>query len=710
MSDFFLRFFAVAINSVWFAFFSFSMLANSLAVTITPIVGQPNSTWFASEDVLYQLNNGSHQIVANLPLEETKALEVNAKESNFLVLSEKRILKLSLSGIYQWDKSLAELGLEEAQHLTLNPYDSSFWIVSGKRLIHFDFDGHQLSELKMPGNGRMMAIALDESLWILGGKQLWHYAPSGTLLSTHTLPSGIEGKVMHLAVDSLGNRLWIASKSQLARYELNNMAKPALIVILPAPIDELAIDPLTGMLWMAGETKLLAYSNNAISIINIELASLGLYKPEFIAFDPQKMNLWLGHKAGIAKIGLDGALLANIPLNTKVKVIGVPSFFVTPKLTLIQPSTLVPINNVKPTISLHLDAMCFGVPCGFAPTNYGNFQVTASLNGQQIGNLFSIDTTTGQASYTPSTALPEGRNIFTAQARDRFGHISNLIDTIFTIDAAMLKILDISPGDGSILSGSQVFVSGTFHGPSNTGITVNDVIASISGDKFYANVPLQIGSNTLRVRATTPDGLIANKTVSITTSKLSSFRVSPSFVEGVAPLKVVFSVDSANGKTVQYINADFDGNGTVDQSVTAPNLAMEFNYDGPGIYHAKFEIIDTQGQSDLVEVLVVVKDPAEMDKQFQSIWDGLNTALIARDKPKALSYLNQSARVKYEPVFSALLPNFPAIVASYSALQRVSITSDMGEYAVNRVIDGVDEVFFIYLLRDTDGVWRLDSM
>ena len=53
---------------------------------------------------------------------------------------------------------------------------------------------------------------------------------------------------------------------------------------------------------------------------------------------------------------------------------------------------------------------------------------------------------------------------------------------------------------------------------------------------------------------------------------------------------------------------------------------------------------------------------------------------------------------------------FPAIVDSYSALQRVSITSNMGEYAVNRVIDGVDEVFFIYLLRDPDGVWRLDSM
>jgi hypothetical protein len=50
------------------------------------------------------------------------------------------------------------------------------------------------------------------------------------------------------------------------------------------------------------------------------------------------------------------------------------------------------------------------------------------------------------------------------------------------------------------------------------------------------------------------------------------------------------------------------------------------------------------------------------------------------------------------------------VVASYSALQNVSVTSSTGEYAVNRVIDGVDQIFFIYFLRDPDGVWRLDSM
>ena len=88
----------------------------------------------------------------------------------------------------------------------------------------------------------------------------------------------------------------------------------------------------------------------------------------------------------------------------------------------------------------------------------------------------------------------------------------------------------------------------------------------------------------------------------------------------------------------------------------------------------------------------------------------MNSALIAGDKARALSYLNVQAKTKYGPVFDALIPQMSNIVTSYSPLQRVDISENIGEYAVNRTIDGVDRIFFIYFLLDADGVWRLDSM
>jgi len=50
------------------------------------------------------------------------------------------------------------------------------------------------------------------------------------------------------------------------------------------------------------------------------------------------------------------------------------------------------------------------------------------------------------------------------------------------------------------------------------------------------------------------------------------------------------------------------------------------------------------------------------------------------------------------------------IVGSFSALQRVPVPANIGEYAVNRTINGQNMVFLIYFLKGSDGVWRIDAM
>jgi hypothetical protein len=57
-----------------------------------------------------------------------------------------------------------------------------------------------------------------------------------------------------------------------------------------------------------------------------------------------------------------------------------------------------------------------------------------------------------------------------------------------------------------------------------------------------------------------------------------------------------------------------------------------------------------------------------------------------------------------------LQPDLGTIVGTFSNLQGVSLTQDFGEYAVNRVIDGQNRIFFVYFSRNGDGVWRLGSM
>jgi hypothetical protein len=76
--------------------------------------------------------------------------------------------------------------------------------------------------------------------------------------------------------------------------------------------------------------------------------------------------------------------------------------------------------------------------------------------------------------------------------------------------------------------------------------------------------------------------------------------------------------------------------------------------------------------------------------------------------PTAMRYLDASRKIR--PVFDALLSNMPQIVGSFSAPQSVSLADGIGEYAINRVINGENRLFLIYFGRNGDGVWRLGSM
>jgi len=267
-----------------------------------------------------------------------------------------------------------------------------------------------------------------------------------------------------------------------------------------------------------------------------------------------------------------------------------------------------------------------------------------------------------------------------------------------------------SPLPGQTINADSVIINGTFQGPANTGITVNGQVAATQANNFYATVPLTLGNNTLAVTATTPDGQTATDTVNVTSSGLAPVKVDASPSGGVAPLAVTFTLTNNTGHPLQSIAVDYDGDGTSDFTASNPNAAFAFTYNAPGPFQAVFDSVDDQGVHHIAKAQVVVKDAAQMDGLFNSVWSGMQSALVGNDQNKALQFLNQQAKDKYGPVFQTLAQDMPAILGSFSPLQRVNISEYIGEYTIIRNIDGVNRLFFIYFLHDQDGVWRIDSM
>lgn len=277
-----------------------------------------------------------------------------------------------------------------------------------------------------------------------------------------------------------------------------------------------------------------------------------------------------------------------------------------------------------------------------------------------------------------------------------------------------LSLTITNPAAGETIASDRYNVRGTFQGPANTGVAVNDHIAYTDGTRFIANaIALAPGANTITVVATAPDGTSTTSTVTVSASGAPP---NPAFTadvsKGLAPLTVAFNYAVNSTTPLRKVTVDFDGDGRDDFRASGPPATGSAvnTYTKAGLYLATLTITDTKGGAYTANIGVEVDSYDAMDSLFLSVWQPMNDALVRGDVNGALLRMNSRAQQKYARVFNDLIADMPAIVASYSAPQRISTQPNYLEYAINRTIDGENQIFFVYLMRDADGVWRMDSM
>jgi hypothetical protein len=255
-------------------------------------------------------------------------------------------------------------------------------------------------------------------------------------------------------------------------------------------------------------------------------------------------------------------------------------------------------------------------------------------------------------------------------------------------------------------------VTGTTQAPANSGVTVNGVVAAIdSSGNFYANaVQLTTGTNTITATLTALDGQVTTQSVVVTSTGLAPIKVTAAPTDGVGPLTVVFDITPRNGVAIRKIELDVNGNGTVLQTLIAEPWTTTATYSGSGKINTVVRVTDTSGAIYTQAVPIVLTNQAALDQTLRAVWNGMKTALTSGDKARAMQYLDAAAQQRYGPVFDILLPNMPQIAATFSDIQSVALSGGIGEYAINRTINGENRIFFIYFGRNGDGVWRLGSM
>lgn len=620
-------------------------------------------------------------------------------------------------------------------------------------------DGRLLATYSLGGDlsGSAKRLAYDslrKLAWIAGEHQLILLDPA---TGQRKLNLSFSNEVKAIALDPLTGALWFTHGNWLKRMQADSQLTAAIDLGATGirEAETLDFDPVARQLWLGGERVLARFDTSGALIVRLDVGgeveaigtaafsvepTLGLIRPQHNALTNtptptfilqygtlctgQPCSLDAGYHAGMSLAAtLDGQGLAGFQYDAaSQQAVHTPANRLAEGAHNFSASILDIFGHRSPVIAstFTIDSVppvftAISPADGSAVTTptlliQGSVDdPTASVVLENLANWNGQGANPATQHFSYTVTLKPGLNMFTLTAIDKAGNTASKSLYVSYAASAVSVAID-SPTDGAVIAGDRVLVSGRYQGPPNTGITVNGVVAVMDGARFYASVPLVSGENALIITATTPDGAMVSKNVTVTNTTSPVFNVLASTLEGVAPLQVDFEVTLNNAPSFGRIDVDFDGDGAVDFSSFDPLAPIQFTYVVAGSYVAKFVVTDTSGVATIQALPMVVKTPEQTDAFFSDIWNGMNVSLAAGNKAQALRYLTEPAQQKYGPVFDILMPSFASVVASYSPLQRASVSSDLAEYAVNRTIEGVDRIFLIYFLRDSDGVWRLDAM
>jgi hypothetical protein len=306
------------------------------------------------------------------------------------------------------------------------------------------------------------------------------------------------------------------------------------------------------------------------------------------------------------------------------------------------------------------------------------------------------------------TDLPDGVHTFDVVAQDRAGNVDPTPATrTFTVSRSRIALVEPEPG-ATLAAGSRVVRGTVVTEGQEVAVTINGIAAAVDGGAFAALVPLTPGTDRLQIVATTAAGVVATQDVPVTVMAApdAPFLLVSSPVGGVTPLTVSFTLLGAPDSAT--IQADFDGNGTID--FAGQRLAERaFTYLQPGLFVPIVTVTDAQGQRTTIPGVIQVFDRASLDALLQAKWASMRDSLRRGDIAQALAQISERSRNRYQQAFTALAPDLPSVDTILTDVRFVRARGLEAIFEMSRTDAGILKSFEVRFHVDADGFWRVRS-
>ncbi len=280
--------------------------------------------------------------------------------------------------------------------------------------------------------------------------------------------------------------------------------------------------------------------------------------------------------------------------------------------------------------------------------------------------------------------------------------------------APALSVVIGSPMEGATITRPEVTVTGAIMNSTGneTGVTVNGIPATVYGTRFVADhVQLAEGSNTITVTATDTAGTTATATMTVTAAAGNYISLNANIESGIAPLKTTMRIDGSFSIESSTLSATGPAQPEI-VSISADEYTVTFTAEG--VYQLTASVTGPDSITYKDTTTIAVLSRTEMDALLKAKWEGMKTKLAAQDVEGAVGYFSNAAKDKYRGVLNLLLPNLPTIVAGMQPINMDYIRRDVAEYRISRMetinAQNTEITYFIYFVKDTDGLWKIESL
>ena len=717
--------------------------------------GQAGNLWIGFDRRLYRLDL-TGKLEAKFDLHRgIKGLALDTTRSHLWVAEHGQLAVLDKDG-----SALFTLPQElPPQALAYDAVLDQVWLVSGRRVSRYDAGGRQVFTARESIDiNDHVATDGQGGLWAAGATTLSYIDAGGNLAFTltpfahdpdHDSDSDHRGRIVDLVADPSNHTAWVAGARHLEQYATDSTLKQTIDVRSFTGNDQDCAaesrpsghgsnersDHCEHAHWSSWQGSWFGdrvVHHMALYVDTIPPA-ISFIAPKDLSYtnnsQPTFALAWADTGSGVEptslKVTRDGAPLpVNCLADDSGAQCSVTAVLQDGTYTLSATVADYAGNESKPaSVTFSIDTVPPSLPggadTGFVAGPAGNVTLTGQAGSVSsdvadvsITNIRTGQTVTGavngDGSYSisvPGTASDE----FAITLTDLAGNIT--APFYMHGDDVPLRLTITTPAAGANIPGDVVNIFGTVQGPANTGVTVNGMPVALSGGQWVVNnLLLAPGSNTLTVTAKASGGLTATQTFNVSSAGSSSLilNATPTAI-GVAPLMITFGYQFLGQAAPQNLHIDYSGLGNF-VDVSDPAATLNYTYSAPGIYPVTLILTDANYVEYRAQLNVVVQDPAQLDALFQDIWRDMTTALVSGSKSAAMNKLDYTAQQNYGAAFDVLLPHMQQIVSTFSPLLRSSISPSTVEYAVVRPSPVGGNLFFVYFIKDQNGVWRLDSM